>query len=64
MYNITQATLNSAKRNGKLSPMLAGNLAIDLGEDARYWMSIAALETERDSTLRERLRKTLIGGNP
>lgn len=58
-YNITQATFNNAKTRGFLSPMLAGNLAIDLGEDANHWIALAALESERDSPLKDRLKDTL-----
>ena len=58
-YNITQATFNNARKRGFLSSTLAGNLAIDLGEDAQQWMAIAAIESERESPLRERLIASL-----
>ncbi|MBB6579314.1 putative iron-regulated protein [Comamonas odontotermitis] len=63
-YNITQPTFNNARKRGFLSPMLAGNLAIDLGEDAQEWMAIAAMESERESPLRERLMATLNRSKP
>lgn len=59
-YNITQATFNNARARGSLSPTLAGNLAIDLGEDAGEWIAVAALEAERESPLRDRLRASLV----
>lgn len=59
-YNITPGTFTNAKKAGRLSPMLAGNIAMDLGEDANRWMAVAALEAERDSPLRDRLRDTLL----
>lgn len=64
LYNITQGTFNHAKSMGRLSPVLAGNLAIDLGEDAQKWIAIAAIETERDTPLRDRLRQALLRTNP
>ncbi len=59
-YNITPGTFTNAKKIGRLSPMLAGNLAIDLGENAGEWMAIAAIEAERESPLRDRLRASLL----
>lgn len=58
-YNLTPATFTNAKSRGRLSPALAGNLAIDLGEDARAWMALAAMEAERESPLLERLKSSL-----
>lgn len=63
-YYLDKSTLSNAKKRGHLSPALAGNLAIDLGEDAAHWMAIAALETERESPMMERLRETLIRQKP
>jgi hypothetical protein len=59
-YAISPGYLSDAKKRGHLSPALAGNFAIDLGEDARHWTIIAALETERKNPINERLRKTLV----
>jgi hypothetical protein len=55
LYNITQATITNARKSGHLSPALTGNLAIDLGEDAREWIAIAVMETEREGPLKDRL---------
>jgi len=56
MFNITPQTFSMAKREGRLSPVLAGNLAIELGEDAQHWMAVAVLESEKESELLARLR--------
>ena len=56
-FNITTAALSHAVKKGRLSPILAGNFAIDLGEDAEKWMAIAAIEAEpRDTSLLARLK--------
>jgi hypothetical protein len=57
-FNIDRSTLAQAKRQGRLSPALAGNFAIELGEDAEHWIAIAAIEAEPESTLLERLKKS------
>jgi outer membrane protein len=44
---IAQATLDSAKRNRELSHIRPGNLAIDSGENGKYWIGMTALETGR-----------------
>lgn len=63
-YSITQSTLSTEKGRGRLSPAIAGNLAIDLGEDARHWMAIAAMEADRKGPMYDRLRKMLLHTNP
>lgn len=57
-FNIDRSTLSQAKKVGRLSPVLAGNLAIELGENAEHWMAIAAMEAEKDSPLLERLKRS------
>jgi hypothetical protein len=56
--NITRATLSMAKARNRLSPALAGNFAIELGEDAEHWIAVAAIEAEPDSSLLQRLKKS------
>jgi hypothetical protein len=56
-FNITEGTISQAKRRGRLSPTLAGNFAIKLGEDPAQWIAIAALEAEPESTLLDALKK-------
>ena len=59
--NITRATFSMAKKHGRLSPVLAGNVAMELGEDPVQWVAIAALEAEKDSELLARLKKSARG---
>lgn len=54
---ISRNVLAVAKVRGKLSPALAGNLAIELGEDAEHWIAVAAIEAEKESPLLQRLKK-------
>jgi hypothetical protein len=54
--NITAQVFSMAKRVNRISPALAGNLAIELGEPPERWIAIAALEAEKESPLTERLR--------
>lgn len=53
--NLTRATFSMAKKKHRLSPVLAGSLAIKLGEDARQWIAIAALEAEPESSYKKEL---------
>ena len=55
-FSIDLSTFSQAKKRQKLSPTLAGNLALELGESPEKWMIIAALENEKESPLAERLR--------
>lgn len=55
--NITRQTFSMAKKQGRLSPVLAGNFAIELGEDAEHWIAVAALEAEKDCELLARLKR-------
>jgi len=54
--NLTESALSIAKKRGRLSPVLAGNLAIKLGENPEHWIAVAALEAEPDSELLARLK--------
>lgn len=63
-YFIDKSTISAAKKRGHLSPALAGNFAIDLGEDPIRWMAIAAIETERADPIHERIRNMLNQTNP
>ena len=55
-FNMTPAALSIAKRQRRLSPVLAGNLAIKLGENPEHWMAIAAMEAEPESPLLANLK--------
>lgn len=54
--NIVPSTITNARRKGQLSPALAGNFAMELGESPERWIAIAAMEAEKESPLTERLR--------
>jgi len=57
--NIVPSTLTNAKRAGRLSPTLAGNFAINLGEDATKWIAIAAMEAEPENNYKTALMSRL-----
>lgn len=54
--NITRQTFSMAKKKQRLSPVLAGNIAMKLGENPEHWVAVAALEAEPESELLARLR--------
>ena len=49
--NVTRASFSMAKTKKRLSPVLAGSLAIKLGENPEHWIAIAALEAEPETPL-------------
>lgn len=53
---LKRTALNVARNRGHLSPVIAGGLAMKLGEDAQKWIAIAALETTPASPLLEQLK--------
>ena len=57
VLGLTKRALYTAKYRGNLSPAIAGALAEELGKDAKEWIVIAALESERDSNCKERMLK-------
>ena len=57
--DLSDSTITQAKKRGRLSPTLAGELAAHLGEDPRDWITIAALEAEPDTSLKKDLVKRL-----
>jgi hypothetical protein len=54
--NLTPAAFSMAKKQKRLSPVLAGNFAIELGESPEHWIAVAAMEAEKESPLLTRLR--------
>jgi plasmid maintenance system antidote protein VapI len=46
---VNRTAISIARTRGKLSPVMAGNLARLLGEDVTYWVAVAALEAAEDS---------------
>ena len=57
VLNISEAAMSLARKRGRLSPTLAGNLAIRLGENPEHWIAVAAMEAEPES----QLKNTLMG---
>lgn len=60
--NLSRNALHTAKLRGNLSPSIAGALAEELGENAKDWMIVAALEGERDSACKSRMIKRFLTG--
>lgn len=58
-FNIDRSTIAHAKRIGRLSPTLAGSIAIELGESPERWIAIAALEAEQENELLSRLKRSV-----
>jgi len=54
--NISEAALSLARKRGRLSPTLAGQFALALGEDPIRWTAIAAIEAEPESPLLDAIR--------
>lgn len=59
---LSRNAINNAKNRGHLSPIVAGALAVEMGEDATKWIAIAALELERDSACKERMLREINKG--
>lgn len=57
---ISSAAITQAKKRGNLSPVIAGSLAINLGENAQHWIAIAAIEAERASPLKDQMLQALL----
>ncbi|MBT2324780.1 hypothetical protein J7E62_20800 [Variovorax paradoxus] len=49
---LSEEALRTARSRGRLSPLLAGSLAKELGQDPEKWIVIAVLESERESASR------------
>ncbi|WP_242873746.1 hypothetical protein [Pseudacidovorax intermedius] len=58
--NLNRNALHNARQRGHISPAIAGALAEEIGEDPREWIVIAALESERDSSCKDRMVKRII----
>ena len=56
---ITRSLFTNAKYRGNLSPIVAGEIAGEIGEDPQRWIVIATLETGKDSACKERLLERL-----
>lgn len=58
-FHLTRNAISTAKYSGKLTPVLAGNFALELGEDPQKWMAVAVIEGEKDSPAKQLLMKQL-----
>jgi hypothetical protein len=61
-FNLDRSAFSHVKKQRRLSPVLAGNFAIEMGEDPEHWMAVAAIEAAEQSELLERLKR-LVGGS-
>ena len=58
VLNISEAAMSLARKRGRLSPTLAGHLAVALHENPQQWIAIAAMEAEPDSALKNSLLRS------
>lgn len=56
---MTRNTLAVAKIRGRLSPIIAGGIAMKIGENPIQWMALAALEAEPESGTKKKLLRRL-----
>lgn len=54
---LSEQALRTARSRGRLSPAIAGALALELQMEPGPWMVIAALETERQSACKARMSR-------
>ncbi len=52
---LSAKALYTARDRGHLSPAIAGDIADRLGKDAKEWIVIAALESDKDSACKQRM---------
>ncbi|MDR3562019.1 MAG: hypothetical protein P4N59_11375 [Negativicutes bacterium] len=52
---LSRNVLATAKLRGRLSPGIAGAIAMKLGENPKDWIAIAALEAEPESRFKQEL---------
>lgn len=60
--HIDNSTITQARKRGRLSPTLAGQLAQRLGENPAEWIALAALEAEPPTSARSRLMRVIEHG--
>lgn len=53
------SAIRVARHNGRLSPVIAGNLANFLGEDVTRWIAIAAIESAPNTPSKRHLENSL-----
>lgn len=55
----SRSALHVARGHGRLTPVIAGNLASLLGEDVTRWIAIAAMESAPETPSKKRLLESL-----
>ena len=58
---LSHAALSVARSRNRLSPIAAGQIAAQIGEDVEHWMALAAIEAQKKSRVTERLRRLIEG---
>lgn len=59
LLELSEDAISVAKHHGRLSPVMAGGMALELGEDPEHWIAIAAIENARESKARDLLTRTV-----
>jgi hypothetical protein len=57
--HLSRDAIAVAKNKGKLTPVIAGALAVELHEDPTKWIALATLESAPESPAKEALLKKL-----
>lgn len=57
--DVYSSAFSKVREQGRLSPILAGQIARQLGESVVYWTAIAALEAERPGPARDKLFRAI-----
>lgn len=58
-YGLARTSIAVARERGKLSPPLAGAIATEIGDDAKTWIAIAAMENVKDSKVKRMFTEKL-----
>lgn len=58
---ISRTTFAVARVRGRLTPVVAGALAAEIGEDPEHWTAVAALEAAPAGQLSEYLWRRIVG---
>ena len=56
---LTRNAISTAKHSGHLTPVIAGALAAEIGEDVAQWTTLAVIEGAKDSPAKRALVKKL-----
>lgn len=59
MLGLTENTMQVQKRHNRLSPVIAGGIALAMNENAERWIAIAAIENAKDSKAKANVAKKL-----